>query len=151
MLWITKIDMTVSSQILPSWLHEHRSEKAKRNGGSDFSQSRRSIGAWKCICCTTAFFLLPSSGRFNHIFYLTCNSIIKTKCCRNLLTIFFLTRKQAELLHFCSNSIHRCTSKIRTEGNTIAFSFVDKVTVKRKKLGRCRLIKQDPCTNKVTY
>ena len=63
----------------------------------------------------------------------------------------FLTRKQAELLHFCSNSIHRCTSKTRTEGNTIAFSFVDKVTVKRKKLGRCRLIKQDPCTNKVTY
>ena len=31
--------------------------------GSDFSQSRRFIGAWKCVCCTTAFFLLPSSGR----------------------------------------------------------------------------------------
>ena len=41
----------------------------------------------------TDFFLLPSSGRFNHIFYLTCNSIIKTKCCRNLLTIFLFDKK----------------------------------------------------------
>ena len=26
--------------------------------------SRRFMGAWKCVCCTTAFFLLPSCGRF---------------------------------------------------------------------------------------
>ena len=25
--------------------------------------SRRFMGAWKCVCCTTAFFLLPSCGR----------------------------------------------------------------------------------------
>jgi hypothetical protein len=31
-------------------------EKQKRNSGSDFSQSRRFIGAWKCVCWTTAFF-----------------------------------------------------------------------------------------------
>ena len=40
-----------------------------------------------------AFFLLPSFGRFNHIFYLTFNSMIKTKCCRNLLIAFFFSKK----------------------------------------------------------
>ena len=29
--------------------------RAKRSGGSA-NQSRRFIGAWKCVCCTTAFF-----------------------------------------------------------------------------------------------
>ena len=28
-----------------------------------WNQSHRFIGAWKCVCFTTAFFLLPSSGR----------------------------------------------------------------------------------------
>ncbi len=36
-----------------------------RNGGSE-NQSRRFIGAWKCICFTTAFFLLPSCGRLTY-------------------------------------------------------------------------------------
>ena len=35
--------------------------KCKRNGGSE-TQSRRFIGVLM-DCCTTAFFLLPSSGR----------------------------------------------------------------------------------------
>ena len=62
-------------------------------------------GVWKCVCCTTAFFLSSSSGRFNHTFYLTCNSIIKTKFCRNLLNlkiksifIFFTIRIVTELV-----------------------------------------------------
>ena len=40
-------------------------------------------------CCL----LYTSFGRFNHIFYLTFNSMIKTKCCRNLLIAFFFSKK----------------------------------------------------------
>nr|WP_277098439.1 hypothetical protein [Dialister invisus] len=35
--------------------------QAKRSGGSE-NQSRRFMGAWRYVCCTTAFFLLPSCG-----------------------------------------------------------------------------------------
>ena len=31
--------------------------------------SRRFMGAWKCVCCTTAFFLLPSCGRLKFMNY----------------------------------------------------------------------------------
>ena len=58
--------MAVSSYTPPMLIAEGHLEVcflAKRNGGLD--QSRRFISAWKCVCFTTAFFLLPSCGRIS--------------------------------------------------------------------------------------
>jgi len=70
-----------------------RFDKQKEPAALIFSKAAGSKWARGYVCCTTAFFLLPSFGRFNHIFYLTFNSMIKTKCCRNLLIAFFFSKK----------------------------------------------------------
>ena len=51
-------DIGRPSEVIPSY----PIIEAKRSGDSK-NYSRRFIGAWKYVCCTTAFFLLPSSGR----------------------------------------------------------------------------------------
>ena len=75
--------------------------QTKRNGGSE-NQSRRLKGAWKCFCSTTAFFLLPSSGRklFNIHFYFSgkifafntdiISTIGKCNSSTNDKTVFFM-------------------------------------------------------------
>ena len=70
------------------WFSNRQKEAAALKIKATASKARESVSALRQL-----FFLLPSFGRFNHIFYLTCNSIIKTKCCRNLLTIFFFDKK----------------------------------------------------------
>ena len=38
------------------------------------------LGAWKCVCCTTAFFLLPSSGRLFILFSISqqCSAFLNS-------------------------------------------------------------------------
>ena len=60
--------------------------QVKRNGGSE-NQSRRFTGAWKCVCCTTAFFLLPSCGSFLIYFTYCSNSFVSASTSFSMLPL----------------------------------------------------------------
>ena len=59
---------------MPPWIYTVLGRRwfriNEKNGGSDFSQSRRFIGAWKCVCCMTAFFFCRRpADTINQIIY----------------------------------------------------------------------------------